>query len=129
MVLSSPITSSEAERTTSVHQRRGSGVSVRSGMGSSWGVGREKRDGFVSHYRKVHVGITKRNCFVSKSPKEYERMTERAVEPGPTLNAASAAALGARVPRGLSAIPPRAAWQASGPPPSTPRHAPPPALP
>ena len=37
MVLSSPITSSDAERTTSVHQRRGSGTSsVRSGTEASW---------------------------------------------------------------------------------------------
>src|SRR3954453_19998993 len=49
MVVSSPITSSDAERTTSVHQRRGSGASVRSGTGTSWGEGREKRDSSVSH--------------------------------------------------------------------------------
>ena len=42
MVLSSPMTSSEAERTTSIHQRRGSGVSVRSASGRLLGRGRRE---------------------------------------------------------------------------------------
>src|SRR3954453_16671960 len=71
MVLSSPITSSDAERTTSVHQRRGSGASVRSGTGTSWGEGeRKKRDSSVSHRRvKIAYLIAKRNSSVPKCPK------------------------------------------------------------
>src|SRR3954454_16216040 len=71
MVLSSPITSSDAERTTSVHQRRGSGASVRSGTGTSWGEGeRKKRDSSVSH-RCVKVAhfVAKHNSSVPKCPK------------------------------------------------------------
>src|SRR3954462_6770353 len=64
MVLSSPITSSDAERTTSVHQRRGSGASVRSGTGTSWGEGeRKKRDSSVS-YRCLKVAHSLRNATV-----------------------------------------------------------------
>src|SRR5215211_1557713 len=70
MVLSSPITSSDAERTTSVHQRRGSGASVRSGTGDLLGRGkRKKRDSSVPHSRaKVAHVIAKRNSSVPKMP-------------------------------------------------------------
>src|SRR4051794_39562840 len=79
MVLSSPITSSDAERTTSVHQRRGSGASVRSGTGTSSGEGeRKKRGSFVSHRcAKVAHIIAKRNCSVPKSPKRHSAAMRR----------------------------------------------------